>query len=82
MPHGAVVTRVDAESLARCALCLFREDLRDVQREFEQPASSRPYRSLGDDTVALLDEPADCDVFDMRDGKIRRLVSYLMQTPL
>jgi ketosteroid isomerase-like protein len=22
-----------------------------------------------------------CDVFDMRDGKIRRLVSYLMQAP-
>ena len=22
-----------------------------------------------------------CDVFDMRNGKIRRLVSYLMETP-
>jgi ketosteroid isomerase-like protein len=26
-------------------------------------------------------ELAFCDVFEMRDGKIRRLVSYLMETP-
>jgi ketosteroid isomerase-like protein len=25
-------------------------------------------------------EPAFCDVFELRDGKIRRLISYLMET--